>query len=181
MKKYSVIKDKGMSPDWYVEYVQVFVKGSEYFFPCYEWVEDGYTVPEGKAFIPQRDSSDVLTAFRSTFLSAQRKTYRWRAEPEPGDLTYEMNGHLQAEQHKDLPRNTQWTAERDNEFHNMRATGIKNLLLNRFVGAFRKFDSLDQVKKENGKQFLVAMFQIIKLVYQKCRLGLRRLNLKFLI
>ena len=85
--------------------------------------------------------------FRSQYLSQQRLTYRWRAEPEKEDLTYGLNGHLQAEQHRDLPRNSQWTQERDNEFHNMRATGLKNLLLNRFVGVFRKFDSLEQVSK----------------------------------
>ena len=33
--------------------------------------------------------------------------FRWRAEPEIEDLTYGLNGHLQAEQHKDLPRNAQ--------------------------------------------------------------------------
>ena len=35
------------------------------------------------------------------------KLFRWRAEPEIEDLTYGLNGHLQAEQHKDLPRNAQ--------------------------------------------------------------------------
>ena len=29
----------------------------------------------------------------------------------------------------------------------MRETGIKNLLLNKFMGHFRKFESLDQVSK----------------------------------
>ena len=52
---------------------------------------------------------------------------------------------MQAEQHKDLPRNAQWSAERDAEFHDCRQTGLKNLMLNKFLGVFRKFDSLDQV------------------------------------
>lgn len=137
-----------MWPDWYVEYVQVNFRGREYFFPCYEWVNDGFTTAEGKAILPQNDDHAVLAKFRSEYLTHQRCTYRWRAEPEKEDLTFGLNGHLQAEQHKDLPRNSQWSAERDVEFHNMRATGIKNLLLNRFIGVFRKFDSLEQVSKE---------------------------------
>ena len=71
----------------------------------------------------------ILKEFRAEYLKQQRSTYRWvfigpiligwtirikdenrfrwRAEPEIEDLTYGLNGHLQAEQHKDLPRNAQ--------------------------------------------------------------------------
>jgi hypothetical protein len=142
-----VIKDKGISPDWYVEFVQVFLKGKEFFFPFYEWVTDGATTAEGTAFLPQNDKLEVKKKFREDYLRKQRTTYRWRAEPEMEDLTFGLNGHLQAEQHRDLPRNSQWSAERDAEFHNCRATGLKNLLLNRFVGIFRNFDSLEDVHK----------------------------------
>ena len=43
-----------MSPDWYVEYIQVIAKGQQFFFPCYEWVDDGFTTAEGKALIPSK-------------------------------------------------------------------------------------------------------------------------------
>ncbi|CBY10063.1 unnamed protein product [Oikopleura dioica] len=142
-----VIKDKGISPDWYVEFVKVFCKGKEFFFPFYEWVTDGATTAEGTAYLPQNDKLEVKKNFREDYLRKQRTTYRWRAEPEKEDLTFGLNGHLQAEQHRDLPRNSQWSAERDAEFHNCRATGLKNLLLNRFVGIFRNFDSLEDVHK----------------------------------
>ena len=42
--------------------------------------------------------------------------FRWRAEPEIEDLTYGLNGHLQAEQHKDLPRNAQVRVTTDGSY-----------------------------------------------------------------
>ena len=79
-----------MSPDWYVEYIQVvvekkflfkifslfiscyfsqifpkifepkkvIVKGQQFFFPCYEWVEDGFTTAEGKAMVPSKTETE---------------------------------------------------------------------------------------------------------------------------
>lgn len=146
----SVIKDKGMWPDWYVEYIEAHCNGRVYFFPVYEWVHDGFTTAEGRARLPSPDEHQILASFRQEYLKQQRSTYRWRAEPEIEDLTYGLNGHLQAEQHKDLPRNAQWSAERDAEFHDCRQTGLKNLMLNKFLGVFRKFDNLDEVTLSNN-------------------------------
>ena len=134
-----------MWPDWYVEYIEAHCNGRVYFFPVYEWVHDGFTTAEGRARLPSPEEHTIVTDFRAQYLKQQRSMYRWRAEPEIEDLTYGLNGHLQAEQHKDLPRNAQWSAERDAEFHDCRQTGLKNLMLNKFLGVFRKFDNLDEV------------------------------------
>lgn len=57
----SVIKDKGMWPDWYVEYIEVYCKQQKYFFPVYEWVHNGFTTAEGKAVLPRYDSYIIIT------------------------------------------------------------------------------------------------------------------------
>ena len=48
-----MIKDKGMWPDWYVEYIEVYCKQQKYFFPVYEWVHNGFTTAEGRAVLPR--------------------------------------------------------------------------------------------------------------------------------
>ena len=60
-------------------------------------------------------------------------------------------------------RNAQWSAERDHEFHNMRETGIKNLMLNKFLGVFRKFDNLDEVCTINftNKNIVLSIKNIV--------------------
>ena len=51
----------------------------------------------------------------------------------------------------------------------MRETGLKNLMLNKFLGVFRKFDNLDEVKsyasqkdiKLSAKKFQISKFLLI--------------------
>ena len=77
-----------------------------------------------KAFMNTRSSKNFVLniwnsngvpigEFQFVSLSETRYNFRWRAEPEIEDLTYGLNGHLQAEQHKDLPRNAQVRTEKN--------------------------------------------------------------------
>ena len=137
-----VIVDKGISPDWYVDYIKIIVKGNEYIFPFYEWVKNGSTRAESKACLPQKEIIDEKRKFREEYLLEQQKLNPWQRVE---DTLFELNGHLKAENLKELARNTQWSAERDDFFHNWKRVIKGSVLLNKFVGLFRNFDSLDDV------------------------------------
>ena len=70
-----VIKDKGMWPDWYVEYIEAHCNGRVYFFPVYEWVHDGFTTAEGRARLPGPDEHQILKDFRQEYLKLGFRTY----------------------------------------------------------------------------------------------------------
>ena len=125
-----------------MDFINVNVHGKDYYFPCYEWVTNGFITPNSTTALPHHEENDLLKHFRSESLLKERSKHSWAAAE---DIVGHMTGHLTAE--KELPRNTQWSLDRPSEEKEKSACGMRNLMLNKFLGIFRNFDSLDDVQK----------------------------------
>ncbi|CAG5091296.1 Oidioi.mRNA.OKI2018_I69.PAR.g12956.t1.cds [Oikopleura dioica] len=139
-----LIDDKGISPDWYVDFVTVIAKSDEFCFPFYEWVKNGSTRAESTPFLPQNESTFVKQNFREDYLAEQQRINEWEKIE---NIEYSLTGHLTADKFEDLDRNTQWSAERDDFFRSWKGAITSSILLTKFTGVFRNFDSLDDVNK----------------------------------
>ena len=144
MIKFLVIADQGYSSDWYVEFINVNVHGKDVYFPCYEWVTDGFSTPNSKTALPHHEENDALKQFRSKSLLKEKSKHAW-AEAE--DIVGHMTGHLAAATVDELEKNYRWATERIEEKAGRETLGIANLLVNKFIGVFKSFDSLEDVEK----------------------------------
>ena len=127
-----------------MEFINVNVHGKDFYFPCYEWITNGFITPNCTTALPQQEQNEALKQLRKESLCKEHSKHCW-AEAE--DIVGHMSGHLTAEKWEELPRNTQWSVERANDSKGKKQMGIGNLLLNKFVGIFKNFDSLDDVEK----------------------------------
>ena len=97
------IKKWGFSSDWFVEFVRVKVKNHEYYFPCYEWVEDGYVAFPGW---PLNEEPGVLKKHRTEFLAVRYKQYQWI---EKNKIAGGLTGHLPETDLRKLDRNDRFS------------------------------------------------------------------------
>ena len=137
-----MITEKGIWPDWYVDYIEVHCHGKSFFFSIYEWVENDFAVIEGCAKLV--DDSKVLSRFNEMNLKKQCKTYQWYKTSE---MPYPLTGHLAADTYKDLPQNCRWSKGRDKEINDFKAIGTFNIVGNKCAGAFKKFNKLEDIKR----------------------------------
>uniref|UniRef100_A0A7N9AW46 Arachidonate 5-lipoxygenase a n=1 Tax=Mastacembelus armatus TaxID=205130 RepID=A0A7N9AW46_9TELE len=106
-KKYWVLDD------WYCRYITVKTPSGDYVeFPCFRWLVNDKEVVlrDGQAHLPQDDKSSLVKQHRQKELDFRRKTYRWK-EWQPG---FPMS--IDANRHKDLPRDIQFDSEKGVDF-----------------------------------------------------------------
>uniref|UniRef100_A0A7N6A4C6 Arachidonate 5-lipoxygenase a n=1 Tax=Anabas testudineus TaxID=64144 RepID=A0A7N6A4C6_ANATE len=127
-KKYWVLDD------WYCRYITVKTPSGDYVeFPCFRWLVDDKEVVlrDGRAHLPQDDKTSLLKQHRQKELDSRRKTYRWR-EWQPG---FPMS--IDANRHKDLPRDIQFDSEKGVDFVLNYTKAIENLFVNQFMHMFQ--------------------------------------------
>ena len=76
-----MIKNKGFSPDWNVEYIRVECNHQKYFFPIYEWTNDEeypkeYYAVGGCAVLPSNNEPTVLKKWSEEYLKNKQKNYK---------------------------------------------------------------------------------------------------------
>ena len=77
-----MIKNRGFSPDWNVEYIKVECNHQRYFFPVYEWTNADEEYPkeyfavEGCAILPSSNEPSVLKKFRDEYLKNKMSFYK---------------------------------------------------------------------------------------------------------
>ncbi|XP_017283991.1 polyunsaturated fatty acid 5-lipoxygenase [Kryptolebias marmoratus] len=123
-----------MQDDWYCRYVTVKTPTGEYVeFPCFRWLMNDKEVVlrDGRAFLPQDDKTSQVKQHRQKELDRRRKTYRWK-EWQPG---FPMS--IDANRHKDLPRDIQFDSEKGVDFILNYSKAIENLCVNRFMNMFQ--------------------------------------------
>uniref|UniRef100_A0A3P8PGM8 Arachidonate 5-lipoxygenase a n=1 Tax=Astatotilapia calliptera TaxID=8154 RepID=A0A3P8PGM8_ASTCA len=99
--------------DWYCRYITVKTPSGDYLeFPCFCWLVNDKEVVlrDGRAHLPQDDKTSLVKQHRQKELDGRRKTYRWR-EWQPG---FPMS--IDANRHKDLPRDIQFDSEKGVDF-----------------------------------------------------------------
>uniref|UniRef100_A0A8C4FDN5 Arachidonate 5-lipoxygenase a n=1 Tax=Dicentrarchus labrax TaxID=13489 RepID=A0A8C4FDN5_DICLA len=99
--------------DWYCRYITVKTPSGDYVeFPCFRWLVDDKEVVlrDGRAHLPQDDKTSLVKQHRQKELDMRRKTYRWK-EWQPG---FPMS--IDANRHKDLPRDIQFDSEKGVDF-----------------------------------------------------------------
>ncbi|XP_035982697.1 polyunsaturated fatty acid 5-lipoxygenase [Fundulus heteroclitus] len=123
-----------MLDDWYCRYVTVKTPSGDYVeFPCFRWLVDDKEVVlrDGRAFLPQDDKSSIVKQHRQKELDHRRKTYRWK-EWQPG---FPMS--IDANRHRDLPRDIQFDSEKGVDFILNYSKAIENLCVNSFMNMFQ--------------------------------------------
>uniref|UniRef100_A0A7N8XHX2 Arachidonate 5-lipoxygenase a n=1 Tax=Mastacembelus armatus TaxID=205130 RepID=A0A7N8XHX2_9TELE len=127
-KKYWVLDD------WYCRYITVKTPSGDYVeFPCFRWLVNDKEVVlrDGQAHLPQDDKSSLVKQHRQKELDFRRKTYRWK-EWQPG---FPMS--IDANRHKDLPRDIQFDSEKGVDFVLNYTKAIENLFVNQFMHMFQ--------------------------------------------
>lgn len=127
----------------FVDFININVHDKDFYFPCYDWVSNGYVTPNSITALPQYEKNKALTTFRSTALLKEQSKTHWAKAEDIGSVA----GHLTCETVLDLPRSNQWAVDRPQEELNKKVIGVSNLVLNKFLGVFNKFDSLEDVQK----------------------------------
>ncbi|KAM8860360.1 polyunsaturated fatty acid 5-lipoxygenase [Spinachia spinachia] len=120
--------------DWYCKYITVKTPSGDYIeFPCFLWLTDDNEVVlrDGRAFLPQDDKTSLVKRHRQKELEMRRKTYRWK-EWQPG---FPMS--IDANRHKDLPRDIQFDSEKGVDFVLNYSKAIENLCVNQFMHMFQ--------------------------------------------
>ncbi|CAN9499796.1 unnamed protein product [Ophioblennius macclurei] len=120
--------------DWYCKYITVKTPAGDYVeFPCFRWLVDDKEVVlrDGRAHLPQNDKSSLVKQHRQKELDIRRKTYRWK-EWQPG---FPLS--IDANRHKDLPRDIQFDCEKEVDFVLNYSKAIENLFLNQFMHMFQ--------------------------------------------
>ena len=79
-----------------------------YYFPCYEWVYDGYLAFSSVTRLPQNEHLTVIKHHRDEYLARQRGLYTWAGREK---IIVELTGHL-PQKHDELRRDDQFTIER---------------------------------------------------------------------
>ncbi|XP_029377754.1 polyunsaturated fatty acid 5-lipoxygenase isoform X3 [Echeneis naucrates] len=123
-----------MHDDWYCKYITVKNPSGDYVeFPCFRWLVDDKEVVlrDGRAHLPQDDKTGVVKQHRQRELDFRRKTYRWK-EWQPG---FPMS--IDANRHKDLPRDIQFDSEKGVDFVLNYSKAIENLFVNQFMHMFQ--------------------------------------------
>ncbi|KAF7644745.1 hypothetical protein LDENG_00216620, partial [Lucifuga dentata] len=123
-----------MQDDWYCRYITVKTPTGDYVeFPCFRWLVDDKEVVlrEGRARLPQDDKRSLVKQHRQKELEMRRKTYRWK-EWQPG---FPMS--IDANRHRDLPRDIQFDSEKGVDFILNYSKAIENLFVNQFMHMFQ--------------------------------------------
>ena len=96
-----------------MDFICVNVHGKDFYFPCYEWITNGYITSNSSTALPQHEQNDALKQFRTESLCREHSNHSW-AEAE--DIVGHMTGHLTVTNNvEELPRNTQWSSARTKE------------------------------------------------------------------
>uniref|UniRef100_A0A3P8V726 Arachidonate 5-lipoxygenase b, tandem duplicate 3 n=1 Tax=Cynoglossus semilaevis TaxID=244447 RepID=A0A3P8V726_CYNSE len=120
--------------DWYCRYITIKTPSGDYQeFPCFRWLVDDKEVVlcDGRARLPQDDKTSIMKQHRHKELELRKKNYRW-AEWQPG---FPMS--IDANRHKDLPRDIQFDTEKGVDFVLNYAKAIENLCMNQFMHKFQ--------------------------------------------
>uniref|UniRef100_A0A8C2ZHP3 Arachidonate 5-lipoxygenase n=1 Tax=Cyclopterus lumpus TaxID=8103 RepID=A0A8C2ZHP3_CYCLU len=120
--------------DWYCSYITVKTPSGDYLeFPCFHWLVDDKEVVlrDGRAHLPQDDKTSLVKLHRQKELEKRRKTFRWK-EWQPG---FPMS--IDADRHKDLPRDIQFDSEKGVDFVLNYSKAIENLFVNQFMHMFQ--------------------------------------------
>ncbi|XP_015241031.1 PREDICTED: arachidonate 5-lipoxygenase [Cyprinodon variegatus] len=123
-----------MLDDWYCRYITVKTPLGDYVeFPCFRWLVDDKEVVlrDGRAFLPEDDKSSIVKQHRQKELDQRRKTFRWK-EWQPG---FPMS--IDANRHRDLPRDIQFDSEKGADFILNYSKAIENLCVNSFMNMFQ--------------------------------------------
>lgn len=105
----------------YVDFINVNVHGKDFYFPCYDWVSNGFVTPNSTTALPQHEHNDALKTFRSESLLNEQSKHSW-AQAE--DIVAHITGHLTAETVEELPRNTQWSLDRKKDSTKKQAMSV---------------------------------------------------------
>ncbi|KAM6956270.1 polyunsaturated fatty acid 5-lipoxygenase [Aplochiton taeniatus] len=120
--------------DWYCRCITVKTPSGDYVdFPCFRWLvgDSEVVLRDGRARLPQHDKTRLAKQHRNKELDTRRKTYRWR-EWQPG---FPMS--IDANKHKDLPRDIQFDSEKGVDFVLNYSKAIENLCVNQFMHMFQ--------------------------------------------
>ncbi|KAJ0004783.1 hypothetical protein NQD34_010997 [Periophthalmus magnuspinnatus] len=120
--------------DWYCRYITVKTPDGDYIeFPCFRWLTDNKEVVlrDGAAHLPQDDKTSLVKQHRQKELETRRKMYRWK-EWQPG---FPMS--IDANRHRDLPRDIQFDSEKGVDFVLNYSKAIENLFVNQFMHMFQ--------------------------------------------
>uniref|UniRef100_A0A3P9K483 Arachidonate 5-lipoxygenase a n=1 Tax=Oryzias latipes TaxID=8090 RepID=A0A3P9K483_ORYLA len=120
--------------DWYCRYITVKTPSGDYLeFPCFRWLVDDSEVVlrDGRAFLPQDDKTSMVKQHRQKELETRRKIYKWK-EWQPG---FPMS--INANKHKELPRDIQFDSEKGMDFLLNYSKAIENLCVNQFMHMFQ--------------------------------------------
>ncbi|XP_072247074.1 polyunsaturated fatty acid 5-lipoxygenase [Leuresthes tenuis] len=123
-----------MHDDWYCKYITVKTPVGDYLeFPCFRWLVDDKEVVlrHGQAFLPQDDKNILVKQHRQKELNMRRRTIRWK-EWQPG---FPMS--IDANRHRDLPRDIQFDSEKGVDFILNYSKAIENLCVNQFMHLFQ--------------------------------------------
>ncbi|XP_060943463.1 polyunsaturated fatty acid 5-lipoxygenase isoform X3 [Limanda limanda] len=120
--------------DWYCRYITVKTSSGDYLeFPCFRWLvgDKEVVLRDGRAHLPQDDKISLVKQHRQKELDMRKKTYRWK-EWQPG---FPMS--IDAERHRDLPRDIQFDSEKGVDFVLNYVKAIENLCVNQFMHMFQ--------------------------------------------
>uniref|UniRef100_A0A8C7UMW7 Arachidonate 5-lipoxygenase a n=1 Tax=Oncorhynchus mykiss TaxID=8022 RepID=A0A8C7UMW7_ONCMY len=120
--------------DWYCKYITVKTPSGDYVeYPCFRWLVDDKEVVlrDGRARLPKDDKTRLEKQHRRKELESRRKTYRW-SEWQPG---FPMS--IDANTHKELPRDIQFDSEKGVDFILNYSKAIENLCVNQFMHMFQ--------------------------------------------
>ncbi|CAJ1067409.1 polyunsaturated fatty acid 5-lipoxygenase-like [Xyrichtys novacula] len=120
--------------DWYCRYITVKTPSGDYIeFPCFRWLvgDKEVVLRDGIARLPQDDKTSLVKQHRQKELETRRKTYRWK-EWQPG---FPMS--IDADRHRDLPRDIQFDSEKGVDFVLNYSKAIENLFVNQFMHMFQ--------------------------------------------
>ncbi|XP_054886024.1 polyunsaturated fatty acid 5-lipoxygenase [Poeciliopsis prolifica] len=123
-----------MQDDWFCRYVTIKTPCGDYVeFPCFRWLVDDKEVVlrDGRAFLPQDDKTSIVKQHRQKELDQRRKTFRWK-EWQPG---FPLS--IDANRHRDLPRDIQFDSEKGVDFILNYSKAIENLCVNSFMNMFQ--------------------------------------------
>ena len=77
-----ITRERPLSNGWFVDFIKLEVRERTFYFPCYEWVDDGYITFPGDTELPQNEKFEIVKNHRKNYLADKKvgKRNQWIAK-----------------------------------------------------------------------------------------------------
>ncbi|KAK3734228.1 hypothetical protein QZH41_012948 [Actinostola sp. cb2023] len=134
------------NPDWFLNKVTILKEGCDtpYEFPCYSWVLKELVAFHGAGLLPHQEQPEIVRIERQLQIQERKKEYKWAGGE---DKVPHFPGYINAKEHDDIPKNSQFSDPSMKSFHTGRINAGINLGISYLMNLVENWDSFGDFKK----------------------------------